>query len=367
MSLNCTCDFAASCAGVCLDHVSRMSETSKVSPSATWIRRWLILVGLMVYAMILIGGATRLTDSGLSITEWNPVSGALPPLSEGAWQTEFAKYQQTAEYQFVNQGMSMAEFQKIFWWEWGHRFLGRVIGLAFFVPFLVFLVQKRLSRNLALPLGVLFVLGGFQGFLGWWMVSSGLSARVDVSQYRLAAHLAAASILFVALIYVARRLIPVQSTHKVSTPWFWGVIGLAALVFIQLVSGAFVAGLDAGFGFNTWPLMEGRLIPEGLGALQPGWRNFFENLLTVQFQHRLIAYLIVIYTGLMLWRGRRTHGCAGVHGWLPRIALLIGLQVILGITTLLTVVPITFALPHQVLAFMLLGTITAYIADMQSA
>lgn len=343
--------------------LSEQTDVQRLRP----VRIWLYIIAALVLLMVAVGGMTRLTDSGLSITSWKPISGTIPPLSAADWQAEFDAYKHIPEYKTQNHWMDLDAFKSIFWWEWGHRFLGRVIGLAFFVPFLVFLVQKRLSRNLALPLGVLFVLGGFQGFLGWWMVSSGLSARVDVSQYRLAAHLAAASILFVALIYVARRLIPVQSTHKVSTPWFWGVIGLAALVFIQLVSGAFVAGLDAGFGFNTWPLMEGRLIPEGLGALQPGWRNFFENLLTVQFQHRVIAYLIVIYTGLMLWRGRRTHGCAGVHGWLPRIALLIGLQVILGITTLLTVVPITFALPHQVLAFMLLGTITAYIADMQSA
>jgi cytochrome c oxidase assembly protein subunit 15 len=341
---------------------SPTDSSSRLGP----VRIWLYVVAALVLLMVAVGGMTRLTDSGLSITSWKPLSGAIPPLSTADWQAEFEAYKQIPEFKVQNQWMDLEAFKSIFWWEWGHRFLGRFIGLAFFVPFVVFLVQKRLNRNLALPLAILFVLGGFQGFLGWWMVSSGLSARVDVSQYRLAAHLTAACLLFLALIWVARRMTPIPKVPDVPAHWLWSIIALGALILLQLVSGAFVAGLDAGYAYNTWPLMDGRWIPNGLAVMQPGWRNFFENALTVQFQHRMIAYLIVVYVLFLLWRGTRTVGFAGVHGWLPRIALLIGVQVILGITTLLLVVPVSFALPHQVLAFMILGTITAYLADMKN-
>lgn len=341
--------------------ISSLSSGDRLRP----VRIWLYVVAALVLLMVAVGGMTRLTDSGLSITNWKPISGTIPPLSATDWQAEFDAYKQIPEFKTQNHWMDLDAFKSIFWWEWSHRFLGRFIGLAFFVPFVVFLVQKRLSRNLALPLGVLFLLGGFQGFLGWWMVSSGLSARVDVSQYRLAAHLGAACLLFLALIYVARRLTPIPLVDRVPGTWRWAIFALAALVYLQLIAGAFVAGLDAGFAHNTWPLMDGAWIPKGLAIMQPLWHNFFENTLAVQFQHRVIAYLIVIYAVFLLWRASLSVGLAGVHAWLPRIVVLMCLQVILGITTLLTVVPITFALPHQVLAFMLLATITVYIADMK--
>lgn len=324
------------------------------------VRIWLYSICALVLLMVAVGGITRLTDSGLSIVEWKPISGVLPPLSDAEWQADFEAYQQIPEYQLQNRGMSLDEFKYIFWWEWAHRFLGRVIGLAFAVPFLVFLVQRRFSWTLAAPLAGLFVLGGAQGALGWWMVSSGLSERVDVSQYRLAAHLGAAALLFMALVWVARRLEPRPMTpERPRGP----IVLLLALVFLQLLAGAFVAGLDAGMGYNTWPLMDGALIPRGLDAITPWWKNLFENALTVQFIHRGLAYLVLLYAGFLLWRQAR-HGFAGVNGWLPRIGLLIALQVVLGIATLLSAVPISLALGHQALAFMLCGVIVAYLADM---
>jgi cytochrome c oxidase assembly protein subunit 15 len=322
------------------------------------VRIWLYVMALLVLAMVVVGGATRLTESGLSITSWRPISGVIPPLSDADWQAEFEAYRQIPQG-VQNSWMGIEDFKYIFWWEWAHRFLGRVLGFAFAIPFVIFLVQRRFSRDLALPLAGLFVLGGFQGVLGWWMVSSGLTQLTSVSQYRLAAHLFAASLLFIALIWVARRLEPA----KVASSPGWPVWGLLVLIEIQLVAGAFVAGIDAGMGYNTWPLMDGQLIPRGLDVMDPLWRNLFENALTVQFIHRMIAYALVAYVGWLVWRQRRTGGFGGVHGWMPRIAALVALQVVLGIATLLAMVPISLALGHQALAFMLAGAVTAYLAD----
>ncbi|VAW20357.1 Heme A synthase, cytochrome oxidase biogenesis protein Cox15-CtaA [hydrothermal vent metagenome] len=328
------------------------------------VRVWLYSLAIAILAMVALGGLTRLTDSGLSITTWKPISGIIPPLSNADWLAEFNAYKLIPEFKLQNSWMDLAAFKSIFWWEWGHRFLGRMIGFLFAVPFIVFLVQKRLSWRLAPSLGLLFVLGGFQGLLGWWMVSSGLSERVDVSQYRLAAHLAAASLLFVSILWVARRLRPSSELAGCSRSWQLAVWALAILVFLQIIMGAFVAGLDAGFGYNTWPLMEGRFIPGGLNEMQPGWRNLFENPLAVQFTHRMIAYTIALYAGLLFWLGARANGLADLDGWLKLIAVLIVAQIGLGITTLLLVVPIPLAVAHQVLAFILFGSIIAYLADM---
>ncbi|MDP1729711.1 MAG: COX15/CtaA family protein [Devosia sp.] len=326
------------------------------------VRVWLYGIAALVLLMVVVGGATRLTGSGLSITSWKPIAGAIPPLSDADWLAEFEAYRQIPQFQILNAWMNIEDFKSIFWWEWAHRFLGRIIGFAFAIPFLVFLVQKRFTWDLAMPLVGLFVLGGFQGFLGWWMVSSGLSELTSVSQYRLAAHLGAASLLFIALIWVARRLRPARAAAAVTA---WPIALLLALVILQIVAGAFVAGLDAGMGYNTWPLMDGALIPSGLDAISPLWRNFFENAPTVQFTHRAIAYLILAYASFLLWRQNRAGGLAGVHGWLPRIALLVLLQAALGIATLLASVPISLALAHQALAFMLAGAVTAYLADLR--
>jgi len=325
------------------------------------VRIWLYIVALMVLAMVVVGGITRLTDSGLSITEWQPISGVIPPLSAADWAAEFENYKKIPQYTVLNQGMSLDEFKFIFWWEWGHRFLGRVIGFVFAVPFLVFLVQRRFTWNLAVPLAVLFLLGGLQGAIGWWMVSSGLQDLTSVSQYRLATHLGAALLLFLALIWVARRLTPARAVPPDAQRG--PVILLLCLVYLQIIAGAFVAGLDAGQGYNTWPLMDGSLVPQGLDAMDPWWKNLFENALTVQFIHRTVAYVIVLYAAaLFVWK-RGAGGFAGANGWLPRIALLIVLQACLGISTLVLHVPLPLALGHQALAFMLAGATIAWLAD----
>jgi len=329
------------------------------------VRIWLYAMACFVLLMVVVGGITRLTESGLSITSWKPISGAIPPLSAADWQAEFDAYKQIPQYAVVHSWMSLDDFKMIFFWEWFHRLLGRLLGVVFIVPFIVFLFQKRLSRELAWPLFGLFLLGGFQGLLGWWMVSSGLTELTSVSQYRLAAHLTAASLLLVALVYVARSLEPGRALGRVSGGQLRMGILLLALVIVQIGAGAFVAGLDAGMAYNTWPLMDGAIIPHGLYVMDPAWRNVFENALTVQFNHRLIAYGITAYIAWMIWRRARDGGFGGVHGWLPRLGFIVLLQVALGIATLLTHVPLPLAVGHQALAFMLAGLATAYIADMR--
>ncbi len=331
------------------------------------MRIWLYTVAAFVLLMVVVGGITRLTESGLSITSWKPISGTIPPLTNADWQAEFDAYKQIPQYQVNNAAMTLDGFKAIFFWEFLHRLLGRLLGLIFLVPFLVFLVQRRLPKTLAWPLSGLFVLGGFQGLLGWWMVSSGLSELTSVSQYRLAAHLTAAALLFIALVYVPRALEPGRAPGSVTPANIWTGVVLLLLILVQIAAGAFVAGLDAGMGYNTWPLMDGAIIPNGLTVMQPFWRNLFENALTVQFVHRCIAYAIVLYLAVAIWRQSRRGGFAGVNGWLPRIAVLVVLQAGLGIATLLFSVPIGLAVGHQALAFMLAGTVAAYIADMRRA
>lgn len=329
------------------------------------VRIWLYGLAAFVLLIVVVGGITRLTESGLSITSWKPISGIIPPLNDAEWQAEFEAYQQIPQYTYVHSWMELDDFKYIFFWEWFHRLLARALGVVFLVPFAVFLFQKRLSRDLAWPLFGLFVLGGFQGALGWWMVSSGLTELTSVSQYRLAAHLTAASLLFVALIHVARSLTPGRVLgHVTGFHWLTAWL-LLVLVIMQIGAGAFVAGLDAGMGYQTWPLMDGAIIPKGLFVMDPAWRNLFENALTVQFVHRGIAYLIVAYVAWLIWRRHRDGGFAGVHGWLPRIGLVMLLQVALGIATLLHGVPISLAVGHQALAFMLAGLAVGYLADMR--
>ncbi|MDR3470209.1 MAG: COX15/CtaA family protein [Devosia sp.] len=328
------------------------------------VRIWLYAIALLVLVMVAVGGITRLTGSGLSITSWEPISGTIPPLSDQAWQAEFDNYKHIPQYAVDNPNMTLEGFKTIFWPEWSHRLLGRLIGLAFFVPFLVFLVQRRFTWKLAGPLALLFVAGGLQGVLGWWMVSSGLEKLTSVSQYRLAAHLSAALLLFLSLIWVARSLEPKVRDARAGLTARWPLVLLLLLIMMQIAAGGFVAGLKAGMGYNTWPLMDGSLIPAGLGVMDPLWRNIFENALTVQFIHRSIAYVIVLYALFLLWRQSRAGGFGGVNGWMPRLGLLVLLQVALGITTLLTFVPLPLALGHQALAFVLAGATMAYLADL---
>jgi cytochrome c oxidase assembly protein subunit 15 len=302
-----------------------------------YVRAWLLGVAALIFCMVIVGGATRLTDSGLSITEWKPLLGAIPPMSEAAWQEAFQKYQQIPEYHLVNKGMSLEEFEFIYWWEWSHRFLGRVIGLAFFLPFAYFAVTGALNRSTAIRCGVLFVLGGLQGALGWYMVASGLVDRVDVSQYRLAAHLSLATIIYGAILWVAFGL--GMKRHAPETGRQWLALAITALVLLQIAAGGFVAGLDAGFGYNTWPLMDGAVVPKGLFAAEPWWRNMFENALTVQFNHRNLAYVIFILVAAQAYVTRSQ----------PAVLLLLAVlaQIALGVWTLLWAVPLWLGLAHQ--------------------
>ncbi|MEM7397607.1 MAG: COX15/CtaA family protein [Pseudomonadota bacterium] len=328
--------------------VATTLETSDIPERhARALRIWLSIVALLVIAMILVGGATRLTDSGLSITEWQPIVGAIPPLSQADWQEAFDAYKQIPEYALVNKGMDLESFKTIYWWEWAHRFLGRFIGLVFFVPFVAFWLSGFIPRPLLPHLIGLFVLGGLQGVLGWYMVKSGLVDRVDVSQYRLAAHFGVAVLILGYTSWLILSLGPPKQERAISrTPAIVGGLVLL-LVFLQLLSGAFVAGIDGGMGFNTWPLMNGALIPSGLGAAEPWYLNPFENPLTVQFDHRMLGYVLVLATVLQAWWLARRPGGTYLRGSAIALASLCLLQVALGIWTLLSFVPIELGLAHQ--------------------
>ena len=344
-----------------------MSQTSYASDRLRPVRIWLYAMAAFVLLMVVVGGITRLTESGLSITSWKPISGTIPPLNDAQWQAEFDAYKTIPQYTVNNATMTLDEFKGIFFWEYLHRLLGRVLGFLFAIPFVIFLIQKRFTPQLAWPLFGLFILGGFQGVLGWWMVSSGLTELTSVSQYRLAAHLCAACLLFMALLYVPRSLQPGRNLAGSRTHDVWWISALLLLIFLQIGAGAFVAGLDAGMGYNTWPLMDGALVPDGMGVMQPFWRNLFENNLTVQFIHRGIAYGIVAYLAVLLWRQSRRGGFAGVHKWLLVLSAMVLLQVVLGISTLLTSVQIDLAVAHQALAFLLAGTVVLYLADLRGS
>ena len=340
-----------------------MSSKVISAPSASdrQIALWLFTVAGFVMLMVLVGGLTRLTDSGLSITEWAPIRGALPPFTQADWLAEFEKYKQIPEYQLVNLGMSMAEFKFIYWWEWGHRFLGRIVGLVFFIPFVVFLVQKKISRRQLPPLLGLFALGGLQGFMGWYMVASGLTERVDVSQYRLAMHLGLALIIFAASLWLALNYWrgPAKSGGFGNQSVIAAIIVVAVLM--QSLLGALLAGINAGKTYTDWPLMDGDFIPSGLFDMQPFWLNFFESHLTVQFDHRMVAYAL---TAFIVWHIHRvlrsgTGGAAALSAkWLGGALLL---QIVLGISALMLAVPISLGAAHQLGAVALLAIAVAHL------
>ncbi|WP_297580253.1 COX15/CtaA family protein [Roseibium sp.] len=332
------------------------------------IRWWLYGVCVLILAMVVVGGATRLTESGLSITEWKPIHGVIPPLSEAEWEEELEKYRQIPEYQLINKGMSLDEFKFIFWWEWGHRLLGRFIGVAFFVPMVVFWASGRVEPWLKPRLVLGLVLGGLQGVVGWWMVASGLVERVDVSQYRLAVHLTLALIIFAYLFWIARRLTPLSVPEPIEQSRLTGVSVLVlGLVFVQIFLGGLVAGLNAGMTFNTWPLMDGKFIPDGLLIMEPAWLNFFENVLTVQFQHRMTAYVLMA-AGIVLMFAtfkasqRKELRRAGAH-----VGTFILLQALFGILTLLWHVPLSIALVHQGFAVVVLAASVDHLAVLKGA
>jgi len=319
------------------------------------IATWLFVVAAMIAAMVVLGGLTRLTDSGLSITEWKPIHGALPPLSQDEWQEEFDAYKAIPQYQRINKGMTLVEFKSIFWWEWAHRNLGRLIGFAFLLPFVVFFFQGRIERALLPRLTGLFVLGGMQGALGWFMVMSGLTERVSVSQYRLVAHLGLALIIYAAIVWTALPLWrgawpAARSPHRF---YRWSDIVLG-LVFVQILLGGFVAGLDAGLTYNTWPLMDGQFVPDGLFNHTPAWLAPFEDVTTVQFDHRIMAYVVAAAVAALWIAGWRE----GLAGWQRTTSHLLlaatALQVLLGIWTLLEIVPVWLGALHQLGAVILL-------------
>jgi cytochrome c oxidase assembly protein subunit 15 len=315
------------------------------------VAAWLLACCVLVFAMIVVGGVTRLTHSGLSITEWQPIVGTLPPLTEQDWQQAFDKYRATPEYRQVNKGMSLEAFKGIFWWEYFHRLLGRLIGVAFLVPFLWFAVRRRIPPGFGWPLAGIFVLGGLQGAMGWYMVKSGLVDDPRVSQFRLTAHLGLAFVILGAMLWAALSLL-FPRREAASTPgarsarrWAFGIV---ALVFAMVLSGGFVAGIRAGFAYNTFPLMNGAWIPPEILMLEPAWKNFFWNMATVQFDHRVGAWLLFFLVPVLWWKLRTADGvpARAEHGG-NALAAALAVQIALGIATLLLVVPLPLAALHQ--------------------
>jgi len=332
------------------------SSISHVAPGRRAVGIWLLAVAVLVVAMLAVGGLTRLTGSGLSITQWDPIVGAIPPLNDTDWNDAFTKYQQIPQYRLENHGMSLEAFKGIFWWEWAHRLLGRLIGFAFFVPFVWFAWVGAIGRKDWPRMLLLFALGGLQGFVGWWMVESGLETRVVVSQYRLAIHLGVAVILLGAVLWVALEYLrnpeaAAPRTAVGSAPTLAN--GFVGLVFIQMLLGALVAGLHAGLIYNTWPMMDGRFFPEHPFAASPWWRDFFEDPGLAQFDHRIIAYGVAIFA-YFFWQWVRRIGVKGVAKRAADTVLVVTLfQVALGVITLLWQVPVTLAALHQVVAALL--------------
>ncbi|HXO72180.1 MAG TPA: COX15/CtaA family protein [Bradyrhizobium sp.] len=324
-----------------------------VTPRA--VRWWLIAIAVLIALMVLVGGATRLTESGLSIVEWKPVTGTLPPLTQEAWTQAFEGYKTIPQYRELNAGMSLDEFKTIFWWEWSHRLLGRFIGIAYLLPFLWFLWRGALSNDLKRRLWIIFGLGALQGAVGWWMVASGLTQRVEVSQLRLATHLVLALLIFAAIVWTLRRLSDRQPVVASSRLKITAIV-LLALTFVQLYLGALVAGLRAGRVYNTWPEIDGALIPTAARLFfeEPWWRNLFDNTLMVQFEHRMIAYTLLALAILHALDAVRSRaGPAAVSGalWLAGAIMV---QAALGIQTLLHQVPILLGLAHQAMAIVVL-------------
>jgi heme a synthase len=324
--------------------VATKRAPSRAQLAHPWVRRWLKIIAFMIFLMVLVGGATRLTNSGLSITEWNPIMGIIPPMSAADWQMAFEKYQQSSQYKLQNQGMSLGDFQYIYWWEWAHRFWGRLIGLPF-VALLIMGLFGRLEWRTVFRVIGLAVLLGLQGVLGWYMVQSGLQNRVDVSQYRLAAHLTLATLFFAAVLWTILGLGKRHSFPRSLDQW--AALLLLLLVFTQIAAGGFVAGIDAGQGYSTWPLMDGQWVPSGLDAMQPLWRNIFENALTVQFNHRILAYVIFLVAA---WHALRTFTLSGML-----LVYAVLTQACIGILTLLLHVPVGVALIHQAGALVVLS------------
>ncbi|APE43348.1 heme A synthase [Sulfitobacter alexandrii] len=324
------------------------------------MRVWLMILFALVFVMIAVGGMTRLTDSGLSITEWRPVTGALPPMTEADWQSEFEKYQAIDEFQVQNSWMGLDDFKRIYWWEWGHRQLGRVIGLVWALGYAWFALRRQVPGGWHRRLLLLGALGGAQGAIGWWMVSSGVTSGegvTDVASYRLATHLGLAFIImgfitwYILMLGRSERDL-IQARRAKEARQFGMATGLLHLAFLQILLGALVAGIDAGRYFIDWPLMQGQFFPPDAFNLMPAWRNFFENAGLVQFIHRMTGYLLFVF-GIVVWmRGRRSAHATTRFAFNAVMAAL-ALQIVLGITTVLYAAPVHIALTHQALAVVL--------------
>ncbi|MHB8886599.1 MAG: COX15/CtaA family protein [Methylovirgula sp.] len=327
------------------------------------LRIWLWSVAALVFAMVVVGGSTRLTESGLSITEWRPITGVIPPLSHADWLAEFARYKQIPQYKDLFSSMNLSGFKFIFMWEWSHRLLGRIVGLAFGLPLLIFWLRGMIPAGYKLKLVALLALGGLQGFVGWWMVTSGLVHRVEVAQQRLAVHLFLASLTFAALVYLAASLKPKPIVALPAAPRLRRfATAIVCVIFLQLFLGALVAGLRAGRAYNTWPLMDGHFIPPShlLFALEPYWRNFTDNIAMVQFQHRMVAYTLLLLTlaqalCAMVWAPKSRAMRRAFH-----LFGLVLVQACLGIVTLLLVVPLWAGLLHQAFAMFVLAEAVIY-------
>lgn len=324
------------------------------------VRLWLVLIFALVVAMILVGGLTRLTDSGLSITEWKPVTGALPPITQADWQAEFELYQKIPQYELQNMDMTLSEFKAIYWWEWGHRQLGRVIGLVWALGFIGFLLARKIPPGWSPRLLLLGALGGLQGFVGWWMVTSGLEgSMLSVASYRLAIHLGLAFVILGFLTWYILMLSReerdlMQARRSRERKLFGMGTGLMHLAFVQILLGALVAGIDAGRNYIDWPLMAGGFFPPDPFQIEPLWRNFFEDAGLVQFMHRMAGYLLVVYAIVVWLRARRSPNGATRFAFNAMIAMIL-LQMVLGIITVMNSAPLHFAILHQ------LGAILAWV------
>ncbi len=323
------------------------------------VRAWLLAVAGLIFVMVLVGGATRLTESGLSITQWQPVTGVVPPLNEAQWAEEFARYKQIPQFSALNPDMDLAGFKSIYYWEWSHRLLARLIGAAFILPALWFWRRGRFKGRLGRQVAVATGLLALEPIVGWWMVSSGLVDRTEVAQERLALHLLIAAATFAALIYAAVGL-GGQPRERVGPGFATASGALVALIFCQLGLGALVAGLRAGLIDNTWPLMEGRLIPSGVFGLSPWPRSIVDDPTTAQFDHRIVAYIVVAFAVAIAVVARRRSPRSSLARRTAVVATLAVLQAGLGIATLVLVVPIEMALAHQAVALLLFGMAVAH-------
>lgn len=322
-------------------------------PQPARIARWLLVVAFMVFAMVVVGGVTRLTESGLSMVRWEPVSGAIPPLNATQWQAEFDAYKATPEYRKINRGMSLDAFKAIFFWEYLHRLLGRLIGVAFALPLAWFAWKRAIPRGYGPRLVALLALGGLQGAIGWWMVASGLVDRPDVSHIRLAVHLLTALFILGGLVWTALDLIDLSRDPAARPARMPGFAALALIaLFVQLMLGAFTAGLNAGYAFAEWPTMGGRFFPEGVAFLEPAWRNVVDNPIVVQFVHRWFAFVAAALLLTLAWKAHK----AGVKGPTHAVATFLLVQIALGIATLLTGVDIHVAVAHQAVGALLLAS-----------